>query len=117
MAKFAITLSFNEQCGTDRARYLTALILNRAGNKTFGRRHKKDNIKTIGAVDSTHRQMTHIHIMATIHKHTADFAVNLQESCKHFNERFESFIEPVHDEVAYLRYISSKRITNNTVIW
>ena len=116
MAKLAITISFNENCGSLRARFLFGRIWNRACKRT-GRKFNKP--KGYGAVDWTKRDMTHIHLIADIEHNTKWFLECLQESCKHFQERFESWSKVIPDDqlIPYMRYIESKRIAKTEIVW
>jgi len=121
--EFAITLSFNENAGIDRSKYLSRLILNRAANKTFGRRGKTHAIKTYGCIDYTKASQAHTHLLAKLTKSTKDtkpaklFYKNLCEAAKHFGSRFEVFMAPVTNPLGYHSYICSKHIPNNQFVW
>jgi len=114
--KHAITISFNEDCGQERARFLFSRIWSRACKRT-GRKFNRP--VGYGAIDRGVNHKTHIHVIAEL-EHLQDWFLEcLQESCKHFNRRFESWskILPEDEEIGYFRYIDSKRMANNSVIW
>lgn len=118
MAKHAITISFNENCGVERSRFLFARIWSRACKRAYG---KKRHLRPVGygALDKSRREMTHIHILADIEHCTEWFLECLQESCQHFNPRFVSWhkVLPEDEQIGYIRYIESKRITKYNIIW
>ena len=114
--KHAITISFNENCGSERARFLFGRIWNRACKRT-GRKFARP--RGLGAVDRGVKEKTHIHIIAEL-DHLKDWFLQcLQESCQHFNERFESWSKVIPDDqvIPYLRYIESKRIAKTAIVW
>jgi len=119
MAKFAITISFNEHCGSERSRFLFARIWNRACKRAYG---KKKHLRPLGygAVDWTNRDMSHIHVMALLDNRQDWFLECLQESCKHFQRRFESWskqIQTEDEEIQYMKYIESKRIAKTEIVF
>ena len=114
--KYAITISFNEDCGQERARFLFGRIWSRACKRT-GKKFTAP--KGYGSIDRGVKQKTHIHLVVTVAQLKDWFFECLQESCKHFNERFESWNKeiPKGEEIGYFRYIDSKRMAGNSVTW
>ena len=116
--KLAITISFNENCGQERSRFLFGIIWSRACKRTYGNK-KHLRPKGYGAVDWTQNEKSHIHLIANIEHNTKWFLECLQESCKHFQKRFESWskVLPEDQVIPYMKYIGSKRIAKTEIVW